>query len=510
MLLQEVVATSEQISATSKRLAKIESLAVLLGDLEPAEIEVGVGFLTGVIRQGTIGVGYASLRRLVPPAAEPAITVHQTDEILTAISAAGGPGSQAERRRLLDDLFGLATESEQQFLARLILGDLRQGASEGIMVEAIARAAEIPAKAVRRAALFLGDLRAVAQIALTQGRAALDEIGLKVFRPVLPMLAGTAENVGSALETFSPAAIEWKIDGARIQAHRLGDEVRIFTRNLADITDRVPEVVMALREIDVQSIVLDGEVIALRADDRPHPFQVTMSRFGAKVNAAEMATQLPLTPFFFDCLHLDGEDLIDLPGSERIEAFEEAVPADLRVSREIVDEVEAAEAFFESALNHGHEGVMIKSLTAPYEAGRRGSGWLKVKPVHTLDLVVLAVEWGSGRRRGWLSNLHLGARDPQTGQFVMLGKTFKGLTDATLQWQTERFLELETHREGHVVFVRPEQVVEIAFDGIQVSTRYPGGVALRFARVKGYRHDKTASDADTIDTVRAILEQSIG
>lgn len=510
MLLQEVVATSEQISATSKRLAKIESLAVWLGNLEPAEIEVGVGFLIGVIRQGTIGVGYASLRRLAPPAAEPAITVHQTDEILTAISAAGGPGSQAERRRLLDDLFGLATESEQQFLARLILGDLRQGASEGIMVEAIARAAEIPAKAVRRAALFLGDLRAVAQIALTRGRAALDEIGLKVFRPVLPMLAGTAESVGSVLETFSPAAIEWKIDGARIQAHRMGDEVRIFTRNLADITDRAPEVVMALREIDVQSIVLDGEVIALRADDRPHPFQVTMSRFGAKVNAAEMATQLPLTPFFFDCLHLDGEDLIDLPASERIAAFEEAVPADLRVSRAIVDEVEAAEAFFESALNHGHEGVMIKSLTAPYEAGRRGSGWLKVKPVHTLDLVVLAVEWGSGRRRGWLSNLHLGARDPQTGQFVMLGKTFKGLTDATLQWQTERFLELETHREGQVVFVRPEQVVEIAFDGIQVSTRYPGGVALRFARVKGYRDDKTANEADTIDTVRAILEQSIG
>ncbi|MDR9451192.1 MAG: ATP-dependent DNA ligase, partial [Acidimicrobiia bacterium] len=385
---------------------------------------------------------------------------------------------------------------------------LRQGALEGIMVEAIARASEIPARAVRRAVLFRGDLRAVARIALTQGEAALQEIGLEVLRPLLPMLAQTADSVETALESFSPAAIEGKIDGARIQAHRQGDEVRIFTRNLADITDRLPEVVEALLDLDVESIVLDGEVIALRPDNRPHPFQVTMSRFGSKVNAAEMTGELPLTPFFFDCLHLNGRDLIDLPGAERDAPWVAVVPAHLRVPRLIVDGVDAAESFFESALENGHEGVMIKSLDAPYEAGRRGSGWLKVKPVHTLDLVVLAVEWGSGRRRGWLSNLHLGARDPETNGFVMLGKTFKGLTDEMLAHQTERFLELETHRRAQVVFVRPEVVVEVAFDGIQASTRYPGGMALRFARVKGYREDKTVDQADTIETARALFERS--
>jgi DNA ligase-1 len=510
MLLHEVVATSEQVAATSKRLAKFEMLAELLGKLEPGEIEVGVGFLAGILRQGNIGVGYATLRDLIPPAAEPTLSLSETDGVLTAIAETSGPGSQAERRRLLDDLWGRATEPEQQFLGHLILGDLRQGASEGVMVEAIARAAGIPPSLVRRAVLLRGDLREVAQIALTQGPEALEEIGIEVLRPLLPMLAQTAESVGSALESFSPAAIEWKIDGARIQAHRRGAEVRIFTRNQAEITDRLPEVVEALQNLEVESIVLDGEVIALRSDGRPHPFQVTMSRFGSKANAAELQSELPLTPFFFDCLHLDGDDLIDFPSTERIAAFETAVPPDLRVPRAIADDAVAAESFFASALDHGHEGVMVKSLTAPYEAGRRGSGWLKVKPVHTLDLVVLAVEWGSGRRHGWLSNLHLGARDPLTGGFVMLGKTFKGLTDETLQWQTERFLELETHREGHIVHVRPEQVVEIAFDGLQASTRYPGGMALRFARVKGYRPDKAAEGADTIETVRALFERSLG
>ena len=510
MLLREIVTTSERVAATSKRLAKFELLAGLLGDLEPDEIEVGVGFLTGVLRQGNIGVGYATLRDPPSPAAQPTLTLLEADEILTAIGETSGAGSHTERRRLLDDLFGRTTASEQQFLIRLILGDLRQGASEGVMMEAIARASEIPAQAVRRAVLFQGDLRAVARIALTQGEAALQEIGLEVLRPLLPMLARTADSVRAALESFSRAAIEWKIDGARIQAHRQGDEVRIFTRNLADITDRLPEVVETLLDLDVESIVLDGEVIALRPDNRPHTFQVTMSRFGSKVNAAEMTGKLPLTPFFFDCLHLNGRDLIDLPGAERNASWAAVVPAHLRVPRQIVDGVNAAESFFESALANGHEGVMIKSLAAPYEAGRRGSGWLKVKPVHTLDLVVLAAEWGSGRRRGWLSNLHLGARDPQTGGFVMLGKTFKGLTDETLRRQTERFLELETHREGHVVHVRPTEVVEIAFDGIQASTRYPGGMALRFARVKGYREDKTADQADTIETVRSLFERKTG
>ncbi len=510
MLLHEIVETSGKVGATRKRLAKYELLVGLLDRLEADEIEVGVGFLTGVIRQGTIGVGYATLSELVAPAAQPTLTLLEADEILTAIGETSGAGSQTERRRLLDDLFGRVTVPEQQFLVRLILGDLRQGASEGVMVEAIARASELPAQAVRRAVLFQGDLRAVAQIALTQGEAALQEIGLEVLRPLLPMLAQTADSVRAALESYSPAAIEWKIDGARIQAHRRGDEVRVFTRNLADITDRSPEVATVLQSLAVGSIVLDGEVIALRPDRRPHPFQVTMSRFGSKVNIETLPRELPLTPFFFDCLHLNGEDLIDLPTQERTAALEEAVPSRHRVPREIVDDIGAAESFFESALENGHEGVMIKSLDAPYEAGRRGSGWLKVKPVHTLDLVVLAAEWGSGRRRGWLSNLHLGARDSQTGGFVMLGKTFKGLTDETLRRQTERFLELETHREGHVVHVQPTEVVEIAFDGIQASTRYPGGMALRFARVKGYREDKSADQADTIETVRSLFERSRG
>jgi len=510
VLLREVVTVSEQVAATTKRLAKFDLLAGLLGRLDPDEIEVGVGFLSGVLRQGTIGVGYATLNESVPPATEATLSLLKADRLITAIAATGGPGSQSKRRGLLEELMGRATEAEQQFLVRLILGDLRQGASEGIMIEAIARAAEVPAALVRRAALLRGDVRVVAEAALTGGAEALEEFGLEVLRPLLPMLAQTAESVTAALESFSPAAVEWKVDGARIQAHRLGPDVRVFTRNLADITDRLPEVVATLRGLEVESMVLDGEVIALRQDGRPHPFQVTMSRFGTKVNAVEMAGELPLTPFFFDCLHLDGRDLIDLPATERIIALEDAIPAPLRVPRLIVDEAPSGEAFFGEALEHGHEGVMVKSLTAPYEAGRRGSGWLKVKPVHTLDLVVLAVEWGSGRRRGWLSNLHLGARDPATGGFVMLGKTFKGLTDALLEWQTARFRELETHREGHVVFVRPEQVVEIAFDGIQASSRYPGGMALRFARVKGYREDKTAEEADTIETVREVFARQSG
>ncbi len=510
MLLEEVVTVSEQVAATTKRLAKFDLLAGLLRRLGPDETEVGIGFLTGVLRQGTIGVGYATLNQLPPSAAEGSLSLLEADRLITAIAGAGGPGSQAERRRLLNELLGSATESGQQFLVQLILGDLRQGASEGVMVEALARAAEVPAALVRRAALLRADLRVVGRAALTGGREALEQFGLEVLHPVLPMLAQTAESVTSALESFSPAAIEWKIDGARIQAHRLGPDVRIFTRNLADITDRLPEVAQALLGLEVESIVLDGEVIALREDGRPHRFQVTMSRFGTKVNAADMAVELPLTPFFFDCLHLDGQDLIDLPATEREEAFQRSVPEPMRVRRRVFDDAGAGESFFRDALEHGHEGVMVKSLTAPYEAGRRGSGWLKVKPVHTLDLVVLAVEWGSGRRRGWLSNVHLGARDPATGGFVMLGKTFKGLTDAMLAWQTERFLELEIRRQGHVVFVRPEQVVEIAFDGVQGSSRYPGGMALRFARVKGYRHDKSADDADTIESVRQMFERQGG
>ena len=371
------------------------------------------------------------------------------------------------------------------------------------MLEAVAKAADVPASAVRRAAMLAGDVPTVAAVAMREGVEGLGRFRLTPLRPITPMLAQTAEDVTGALEKLGRANIEWKLDGARIQAHRVDDDVRVFTRNLADITERVPEIVAPLRALDVSAIVLDGEAIALRDDGRPEPFQVTMSRFGTKAALSAEATR-PLSAFFFDCLHVDGDDLLERPAQERLEALEASLPRELVVPRLVTDDVEAAQAFLDDALARGHEGVMAKSLTAPYEAGRRGAGWLKVKPSHTFDLVVIAAEWGHGRRQGKLSNLHLGARDPESGGFVMLGKTFKGMTDEMLAWQTEHLLGLETEREGHVVHVRPELVVEIAFDGVQASPRYPGGVALRFARVKGYRPDKAPAEADTIDAVRAI------
>ena len=401
-------------------------------------------------------------------------------------------------------LFARATEPEQAFLTRLLHGELRQGAQEGVMVEAVARAADVPAADVRRALMLAGELGAVAAAALTDGADGLARFGLEVLRPLKPMLAQSAETPEEALARVGPAVVEWKLDGARLQVHRLGGEVRAFTRNLADVTDRVPEVVQAVLALPVEAVVLDGEAIALRSDGRPAPFQVTMSRFGSSREVDRARNEVPLSPVFFDCLHVDGDDLLDRSLAERRAALVGFVPDGMRPAAVETDDPGEAARFLDAALAHGHEGVMVKALAAPYEAGRRGAGWLKVKPVHTLDLVVLAAEWGHGRRQGWLSNLHLGARDPGTGGFVMLGKTFKGMTDTMLAWQTQRLLELETRREGHIVHVRPELVVEVAFDGVQASSRYPGGLALRFARVKGYRPDKAPAEADTIDAVRAI------
>ncbi len=506
VLLSDIVETSGAVAAASARRAKIELLAGCLRRLPPAEVPAAVAFLSGELRQGTIGVGYASLRELPPPRKPPpGVTLTEVDAAFTRVQGLFGPGSQAARHAILRELFGSATAAEQRFLRRLLLGELRQGALEGLMAEAIAAAAEVPAAEVRRALMLRGELGPVAAAALGGGDR-LREFHLEPLRPVKPMLAQTAEDIDAALARVNPAAVEWKLDGARIQVHRLGDEVRVFTRNLADITERIPEVVEAIRGLPLRAVVLDGEAVVLRDDGRPHPFQVTMSRFGSKLDVDELRESLPLTAFFFDCLHFEGEDLIDLPTAERFAALAGALPEEMLLPRVVVAEVTEATEFLGEALRRGHEGVMVKALDAPYEAGRRGAAWLKVKPAHTLDLVVLAAEWGHGRRRGRLSNLHLGARDPASESFVMLGKTFKGLTDEMLEWQTQRFLELETHREGHVVFVRPEQVVEVAFDGIQASSRYPGGMALRFARAKGYRHDKTADEADTIDTVREIFE----
>ena len=501
MRLRELTDVSAAVAATRSRKAKTEAIGALLAGAAPDEVAAAVAFLSGRLTQRQIGVGWAQLREPPPPADEPSLTVGEVDAAFEAIGAMSGPGSQATRRDALQALLGRADEDEQQFLTRLLIGDLGQGALAGVMTAAVAHAAEVPEADVRRALTLHGDLPEIARIALREGRDGLAAVHLKVGRPLSPMLAATAPDVAAALEKTGRAAVEHKLDGARVQIHRDGDTVAVFTRSLDDVTAHVPEAVEAALALPATSVVLDGEVIALREDGRPHPFQVTGSRFGSRRDLEKLRREIPLSVFFFDLLHLDGRDLLDAPLAERAAALDRLAPQ-LRIPHAVAEDVQAAQAVFDDALARGHEGVMVKDLEAPYAAGRRGAAWLKVKPVHTLDLVVLAAEWGHGRRRGFLSNLHLGARDGDG--FAMLGKTFKGLTDELLAWQTQRFQELETHRDGHTVYVRPEQVVEIAFDGIQTSRRYPAGMALRFARVKRYRDDKTAAEADTVETVRAI------
>jgi len=619
VLLSDLVRTSESVSLASGRRVKIDEIAALLRRAAPEEIPVAVAFLSGELRQRQIGVGYAALGGLLRPApsdpapsdpsatgmgaTEPAdpktaggaapgggpgadpgprpLAVTETDSVFAAIGATTGTGSQAGRRRLLGTLFDRATPAEQSFLTRLLAGDLHQGALEGVMTEAVARAAGVDAAEVRRALMLGGSLPAVAEAALsaasaarrdqaaadraatggqpvTDGTAAdqtvtdhaadqtvtnspadqtvtdqtaadepddsaapaaalaaLRAFRLQVGRPLRPMLAASAPTVAAAFDRVSPAAAEWKIDGIRIQVHRQGPVVRVFTRTLDDITARLPEITRAALASPAEALVLDGEAIALDPEGRARPFQVTASRAGTQATPGQADPDVPLTPFFFDLLHLDGRDLVDEPASIRHALMAEVLPADLRVPRLVTGDVAEAEAFFADAVARGHEGVVVKSLDGPYAAGRRGGEWIKVKPRHTLDLVVLAAEWGHGRRRGWLSNLHLGARDP-AGGFVMLGKTFKGLTDEMLRWQTERFLDIaeppgqrpsgDLSDAWGVLRVRPEMVVEIAFDGVQASPRYPGGLALRFARVLRYRPDKQVGETDTIDAVRAIWE----
>jgi DNA ligase-1 len=512
MLLAELVATSRRVSESSSRLAKIELLAERLRKLGSEEIELGVLYLCGSTRQRKLGIGYAAIREQMPNAAASAgvLTLTDVDHQLFEIAAAAGAGSAAERRRLLANLFARATPDERDFLARLLLGEVRQGALEGVMLDAIAKAAALPHAQVRRAAMLAGGLAAVARAALTEGAAGLARFSLQLFQPVSPMLAQPAEDIVEALGQLGAAAFEWKLDGARVQVHKSGDDVRIYTRALNEVTAAAPEVADALRRLPVRELILDGETIALKRDSSPHPFQITMRRFGRRLDVERMRGELPLAVFFFDCLRLDGQDLIDSPARQRFEALSRTLPSDVVMPRMVTGERAEADAFFEAALARGHEGVMAKSLDAPYEAGSRGAGWLKVKRAQTLDLIVLAAEWGSGRRQGWLSNLHLGARDPASGGFVMLGKTFKGMTDEMLTWQTQALLEREVSRDAWTVYVRPELVVEIAFNELQASPHYPGGLALRFARVKRYRPDKRVEEADTIETVRGIFERSVG
>jgi len=505
MRFADLVATSGAVAAVSSRLEKIERLAGLFSRLAPSEIEMAVGFLTGLPRQGKLGVGSAAVMaaRDVTPAEAPTLDLADVDAALGRVATTSGSGSARRKAETLRDLFGKATRPEQEFLVRLLFGELRQGALEGVLLEAVARAANVPAATVRRAAMMAGDLGTVARAALVEGEATLSQFLVQLFRPVQPMLADSAPDVAQAIDRLGEAALEFKLDGARIQVHRAEDEVRVYSRSLRDVTSSVPEVVELVRALPARQLILDGEVLALRADGSPHPFQTTMSRFGRKLDVAQMREALPLTPFFFDALLLDGTPLVDEPQSRRFRALVD-VARPLVVPHLVTPDRDRAAAFLDEALARGHEGVVAKSLDAPYAAGRRGASWQKVKVATTLDLVVLAAEWGHGRRKGWLSNLHLGARDPESNAFVMLGKTFKGLTDEMLAWQTGRLLALEIGRDDDTVHVRPELVVEIAFNELQASPHYPGGLALRFARVKRYRTDKTAADADTIGRVRQL------
>jgi len=510
-LLATLAATSQRVGGTPARLVKIRELAALLRSVQRDETELAAHYLSGELPQGRIGIGYATLRdgAAQPPAATATLSLADVDHRLATLAAVRGEGSAGRRAALLREMFSLATAAEQQFLRLLLMEELRQGALAAVMIEAIAAAAEVAVPLVRRAAMYAGSLGTVARVALVEGAAGLARFQLELFAPVAPMLAQTAADVGEALrELAGEVAFEWKMDGARIQVHKRGDDVRLYTRTLNDVTAAVPELVDLVRRFPAPAVILDGEAIAFDTTGRPHPFQVTMRRFGRRLNVAAVRDRLPIQAFFFDCLRTGEESIADRPHSERFEALALAVPEFHRVPRLVTASEDMARAFYEAALAAGHEGLMAKSLQSPYEAGNRGASWRKIKRAHTLDLVVLAAEWGHGRRTGRLSNLHLGALDTATGQYVMLGKTFKGLTDAMLEWQTQQLLAREMRRDALTVYVRPELVVEIAFSDLQASSRYPGGLALRLARVKRYREDKRPEDADSMQAVRRIYAAS--
>ncbi|MEU7965229.1 ATP-dependent DNA ligase [Streptomyces sp. NPDC049097] len=505
MLLSRLAQVSREVAATSARSRKIALLGELFRAADPDDVPIVIPYLAGRLPQGRLGIGWKLLGQPVPPAAGPTLSVRDVDDRLTGIGAATGAGSQTARRRLVGELLAAATEDEQRFLVGLLTGEVRQGALDALAVEGLAEATGAVPADVRRAVMLAGSLQTVAQALLADGPAALDRFRLTVGRPVLPMLARTASSVAEAVAKLGACAVEEKLDGIRVQVHRDGDTVRVHTRTLDDITDRLPEVTAAALELAVERFVLDGEVIALDEKGRPRSFQQTAGRVGSRVDVATAAAAVPVSPVFFDVLSVDDRDLLDLPFTRRHAELARLVPEPMRVRRTLVEgpeDVPAAEDFLAETLARGHEGVVVKALDATYSAGRRGASWLKVKPVHTLDLVVLAAEWGHGRRTGKLSNLHLGARNPD-GSFAMLGKTFKGMTDTMLAWQTERLRELAVDDTGWVVTVRPELVVEIAYDGLQRSTRYPAGVTLRFARVVRYREDKRPEEADTVETVLA-------
>ncbi|HEV3377249.1 MAG TPA: ATP-dependent DNA ligase [Thermoleophilaceae bacterium] len=497
-LLAEAVSASRELTGTSSRSRKVAILADLLRRLEPSEVGAAVGFLTGVPRQGRVGVGYSTIYGLErAPAPEPSLTIEGLDRAIEEVQATTGSGSAAARREVLGELLGRATEEEADFIKRLFTGGLRQGALAGLMIDAIAKAAGVAGTLARRALMLSGDLSRTAEIAMFEGEEGLRAVGFELFRPVLPMLASTAASVEEAVASFDRSSVEWKLDGIRIQIHRSGDEVRVYTRNLNEVTETLPGIVEAVRRLPVTRAVFDGEALWM-AEHGPAPFQETVARIDSEAAPEGIVT------FLFDVLHLEGDDLLDTPLEERAARLEE-VASHLRIPSRVTSDPGTAQRVLDESLREGHEGVVVKDASSLYSAGRRGKAWRKVKPVRTYDLVVLGAEWGHGRRQGWLSNLHLGAREPRTADFLMVGKCFKGLTDELLEWQTKELLARETERRGIAVLVRPELVVEIALDGVQTSTRYPGGVALRFARVKRYRPDKSPAEADTIDDLRELL-----
>jgi DNA ligase-1 len=510
-LLADLVDTSLKVAATPARRVKVQELAAFLKTVSADELETAVNYLSGDISQGKIGIAYQQLKTNAAPASEALLSIAQVDRSLESIAEIRGAGSKDRRAAALHALFSRALPMEQQFLIRLITGELRQGALTGVMVDAIAAASGIPATRVRQAAMYSKSLGAMARAAMTGGMDALAAFQLTLFVPASPMLAQTAADAAEALrELGGEAAFEWKMDGARIQVHKVGDEVRIYTRSLNEVTAAVPEIVAAVRSFAAHTVILDGEAIAFNSNGRPYPFQITMRRFGRKLNVEALRETLPISAFFFDCLYADGRSIVDQPTRLRFAALAAAVPETMRVPRLVTSSESEADVFYAAAIKAGHEGLMAKALEAPYEAGNRGASWFKIKRAHTLDLVVLAAEWGHGRRAGQLSNLHLGALDVPSGQYIMLGKTFKGLTDATLKWQTQELLARETHRDQWTVYVRPELVVEIAFSDLQVSPRYPGGLALRLARVKRYREDKGIAEADTMESVRQVYAAQSG
>lgn len=511
MKLITLVETWERVRSTSSRKEKASLLAEIIRQAGTAHVGLAVAYLSGNLPQGRIGIGPSTLgdARTGEAAASPTLRLAEVDQALQRIEDTSGTGSTAARASILGRLLARGTPSEQRFLVQLLFGELRQGANEGVMIDAVARASGVGSSAVRRAAMLSGDLPEVAARALAGGAPALADFDVRLFRPVQPMLASSAESPEDAFERLDRAAVEYKLDGARVQVHKSGSDVRVFSRHLRDVTRSVPELVEAVASLPARELVLDGETLVLAPGGRPEPFQTTMRRFGRKLDVTELQDTLPLTSFFFDCIRIEGQSLIDAGAEERHRALLGAVPEALRIPRTLADSVEGVATVLARARAAGHEGVVVKDLSAPYAAGSRGRAWRKLKTSHTLDLVVLAAEWGHGRRRGWLSNLHLGARDETEGGFAMLGKTFKGLTDEMLMWQTERLQELEVARDRHTVYVEPRLVVEVSFNDVQASPRYPAGLALRFARVKAYRPDKDPAQADTVDTVRRIHGASL-